>query len=883
MAEPSTITTSPIERLPSELVAHIAISSVWRQKYTLSLSLKDFSAFARTSGHFHSILNPLLYQHNFKHDMPHRSCVLWAAEHGNIDALKRAHSYGADLNIDGSIDESDFTIPLRSLRCRYIATALHLSIRYDNMDIFNYLLDENVDMDVPSRGLCTCMVGGDPKPYPLHMALSHSTNPWFAQELIAKGAYRVAEQVPAIAYMEIMEEHSEVIERLLQRSEPLAMGASLQFAVRNRRSDLVRELLDKGADITYRNPGSGATALHVALDDQNEDLEILKLLVAHPEAPLAIADDSGEFPIHSCAAKPALVEAMKLLLAHPKIDPLASNIGGATALDLAANYSAPMFSLLVRHPAVKPYDEEQWPDDKPLHLALDCISDCLDIIKFLLAQPEAHVSVRGIDMKTPLHICAVNAELFEIAKLLLAHPTCSFECPQNDMDSYNKTPLLYAVWSGSIPMMRLILSQPDIDVSAATNTGNTPLHACASKPALFEVAQEILAHPSIKPSRGNASGSTPLLYAAKSGYLPMVKLLLAQPGINVSEANRDGQTPLHVCAANPKLLEATKLLLAHPDIQTTGEDRHGMSPLAYAVESGSIAMFDLIANRPEVDISPLFPNGRNVLHIVCMSEETEDSKRLAEDLIDRGVPINDGLGPWGTPLYCAIRKGNYRTALMLLSRGADPNSKFDAYDPWGPLHHLLSQTHPGKTELVRELLRELIAKGVEVDRRTQDYRNIGQEKIDFDFGGTPLAFALFGANDVECMKLLLRAGANARALAGSSAEGARQSIIAALFQTLRDYTTTEEDVENIKEGVVLLLRRGCAIGQFGNGTTALENASDAAHLADNWLLLNLLMEHATLHNIDPGYVEELADDYEPEAVEIKAALANFIEKLFGNL
>lgn len=539
MAEPSPINTSPIERLPSELVAQIAVSSVWGPDY--SSSLEDFSALARTSGHFYSILNPLLYQHNFTHDQPYQSCVLWAAEHGNIDTLKRARSYGADLNIDGSRDERDFIIPLRSLPGRYIATALHLSIRYDNMDIFNYLLDENVDMEVPSRGLCSCMVGGDPETYPLHAALSHSTNPRFAQELIAKGAYRVAEQVPAIAYMENMEEHSKAIERLLQRSEPLAMGASLQYAVKNKRSDLVRELLEKGANITYRNPASGETALHVALDDQDTDLEVLKLLLAHPEAPLAITDNYGALPIHLCASKLALVEAMKLLLAHPNIDPLASDRTGATAFDIAAKSdSAPMFSLLVRHPAVNPYDEEQWPGYKPLHLALECIVDSLDIVKFLLAQPEARISLPGIDMETPLHICAGNPALFEHAKLLLAHPTCSFERPQSDVDISGTTPLLYAVGSGSIPMMELILSQPDIDVSAADETGQTPLHVCASTPALFEIAQRLLAHPSIKPSRGDELGATPLFHAAKSGYLPMIKLLLTQPGINVSEANNLG-------------------------------------------------------------------------------------------------------------------------------------------------------------------------------------------------------------------------------------------------------------------------------------------------------------------------------------------------------
>ncbi|CAH0053507.1 unnamed protein product, partial [Clonostachys solani] len=747
------MTASLIERLPPELVAHIAVLSVWGPND--SSSLKDFSALARTCSHFYSILNPLLYKHNFKHDEPYKSCVLWAADHGNLDTLKRARSYGADLNIDGSRDDSDFTLPRKSLPGGYIATALYLSIHHENMDIFNYLLDENVDIEAPSLGLCSCEPGGDRKTYPLHAALHPDIDPRFAQELIAKGAYLVAKHVPAIAYMERMEEvSSKAIEHLLRRSEPLAMGASLQYAVGKKRADLVRELLENEADITYRNPISGETVLHVALafEVQDPDLDVLKMLLAHPEAPVSVRSDYGEPPILLCAYRSTFVEAMKLLLAHPNTDPLASNRNGFTALDIAAKSgSAPMFSLLLRHPRVNLYDEERRPGDKLLNLALRYIVDNLDIVKFLLAQPGARVSSPGLNMKTPLHICA-------------------------------------------------------------------------EKPALFEVAKLLLAHPSLEPPQADSFGVTPLLYAAYSKFIPMIELLLSQP-----------------------------------------------STLARAAGSGSIALFDLIANRPEVDIHSLCANGRNMLHIVCSSPETEESICLAERLLDRGLPVNGGLEASGSPLYCALKNQNVKIALMLLSRGADTNLDIDANHQWGLLHHLLAEPLPYQTELLRELL----AKGARVDRPTTEFRGQYGATLIFETGGTPLVFALAGAGNAECMKLLLDAGANPRAMAlsrvgrGGVEEGGKHSMLSALFlerfRSFPDNRITEWSVESITEEVVLLLERGTGIGPVGEGPSAFEFASDIAYYSQNWELLDLLVDYATSQNIHPDEVQRLIDDYEKDA------------------
>lgn len=60
------------------------------------LSEGDLNALARTSHHFHSIANPLLYLYNVKYS--HRSCLFWAALKGNQPTVRLAMAAGADIS-----------------------------------------------------------------------------------------------------------------------------------------------------------------------------------------------------------------------------------------------------------------------------------------------------------------------------------------------------------------------------------------------------------------------------------------------------------------------------------------------------------------------------------------------------------------------------------------------------------------------------------------------------------------------------------------------------------------------------------------------------------------------------------------------------------------
>ncbi|KAK4076534.1 hypothetical protein Purlil1_12625 [Purpureocillium lilacinum] len=160
------------------------------------LDRKDAAALAQTNRHLYNAVNPVLYNDNFIHDLPMDSCILWAANIGRLDTIKRAHAYGANLGVTGSRGDADTSVDWADIpgRKRFFASGLHLALGRKHDDIFYYLLQHVSDFDIPSRDFCQCGRGRRNWPedqwYPLHEAIVHRTdNPDLATALIKRGAY----------------------------------------------------------------------------------------------------------------------------------------------------------------------------------------------------------------------------------------------------------------------------------------------------------------------------------------------------------------------------------------------------------------------------------------------------------------------------------------------------------------------------------------------------------------------------------------------------------------------------------------------------------------------------------------------------------------------
>ncbi|KAK7221648.1 hypothetical protein V2G26_009651 [Clonostachys chloroleuca] len=99
---------SKFEALPQEIVIEIGEMCAWPASSEEPPPSKHLAALIRTSRWLYNLFNATLYRKNLKQDAPVDSCVLWAAEHGCLDTIKMAVSFGTEVNVSAA-DDDGFT------------------------------------------------------------------------------------------------------------------------------------------------------------------------------------------------------------------------------------------------------------------------------------------------------------------------------------------------------------------------------------------------------------------------------------------------------------------------------------------------------------------------------------------------------------------------------------------------------------------------------------------------------------------------------------------------------------------------------------------------------------------------------------------------------
>ena len=112
--------------------------------------------------------------------------------------------------------------------------------------------------------------------------------------------------------------------------------------------------------------------------------------------------------------------------------------------------------------------------------------------------------------------------------------------------------------------------------------------------ALFEVVEGCGA------DMVDASGRTPLAWAAENGHEGIVKLLLDRKEVNPDSKDNHGQTPLQR-AAEGGHEEVVKLLLDREEVNPDSRDHHGQTPLQCAAKGGHEGIVKLLLDRKEVN------------------------------------------------------------------------------------------------------------------------------------------------------------------------------------------------------------------------------------------------------------------------------------------
>ncbi|CAG9974382.1 unnamed protein product [Clonostachys byssicola] len=371
-----------------------------------------------------------------------------------------------------------------------------------------------------------------------------------------------------------------------------------------------------------------------------------------------------------------------------------------------------------------------------------------------------------------------------------------------------------------------------------------------------------------------------VIRSRKNENLPLIELLLQRPDIDATMQDSDGNTPIFA-AVKRRHINTVKRLMQEPGVRLTGRTLGHSTALHLAIETQDPVMIEYVLSQPHIDVDAADLHSRNALTFAAGMAREDKAFATINLLIDKGVLLHN-LPMQGAVLFGLVSQRHLRTAMFLLGRGLinNPRSLGRSYGQFQLiLHTLLSEPH----ELLIDVLKELIALRVDVNQVEGEPRTSRRNR----FKQTPLFVAATGVQSMECMKLLVAAGAVV-----TDPDVNRLTMLRNVLGMFwgGEPPSDDPDVEAYAERICLLLEVGATLGRKTKEpeTTTLGYACEAA-TDESCRLLALLLDNSTAANVDKSVVRALITHYEsnekkeePKAKEIVRRLQAFEAKYFLN-
>ena len=136
-----------------------------------------------------------------------------------------------------------------------------------------------------------------------------------------------------------------------------------------------------------------------------------------------------------------------------------------------------------------------------------------------------------------LHQLCQNGRLKEVSYALARAPWGMGE-DVNKVDQYGQTGLMHAICGGHNAIIKLLLTQPrlDVNVRGFNGRGSTALNYASNN---FEVLKMLLAHPSMNSHNArNSNGETPLMTAIRYNSMDCIKELLKDERVDLGTGHK---------------------------------------------------------------------------------------------------------------------------------------------------------------------------------------------------------------------------------------------------------------------------------------------------------------------------------------------------------
>lgn len=478
--------------------------------------------------------------------------------------------------------------------------------------------------------------------------------------------------------------------------------APLQIAILCGKPDIVQLLLHENRCDKNIRCLEGETLLHLAtsfhMHDTHDALKIMKMLLAHPDIDPNAQEVDGDTPLHH-AVRTGLLDWVKLLLGTNNIDVNALERGRNTPLNLASTRGA------------------------------------LDVVQCLLNAKETDINLPNLSGSTPLG-SAIKYGHISIVCLLLERKDIWVNMVR--VGPSQITALTQALWSRERDIVKLILQHPDLDVNMPNEFGLTPLMQTLDW-GYFKLAELILQHPDVDVNIPDKFGLTPLMKTSDRGYFKLAELLLQKPNIDVRARNKKGETAFFfaVRAQNDKI---AKLLLNKGNFETVVGNERDYREIHWAAQYGRVELLEFLIGDQSVDSITNDMNSHQALLIALSLGHLDLLTRLL-DLHKEDIDVNAQNHDGETLLYGAIRSRQIEAIKLFLAHDNVDARIRNIHD----VTVLSIAINDGDTEIVKMLM------------------NHGVDLSALENGQPALHTAVLSYNEV-IVQLLIESGVNVNAL-----------------------------------------------------------------------------------------------------------------------
>ena len=350
----------------------------------------------------------------------------------------------------------------------------------------------------------------------------------------------------------------------------------LIIAVKQNHIEIVKYLLQKGADISLTTEDKKRNALHIA--SQEGSVAVIEMLLSYDLRPDS-RDGEGNTPL-VCAAACGQIEAVNCLLKHGA-DPLLKGQDGRNLLHFAAQSGN---VIIIETMLSKGLDVDSRGETLGLTPLMVSIKyDKLEAAKYLL-EKGANVSLKTTLREIPILTIASTVGSVAAIEMLL-----SCGCSIDSRDDGGDTPLMQAARGGNTKAVEYLLAQGANPLLRNTSDLGL-LHLAALSDNVLTIKAVLSKNFDIN-ARCTVLGITPLLFCLGQGKLEAANYLLAE-GADENLKSKDGLTVLSAAAISGNVAAIEMLLKrGHNPNSRDGCDK---TPLMWAAEVGNKAAVEYL-------------------------------------------------------------------------------------------------------------------------------------------------------------------------------------------------------------------------------------------------------------------------------------------------